>query len=119
MKSFASISLVLALAACGGGGEHAGPVDLRVVPDKAEVTGSTGICASGEINTFYVYGGEPPYTVKSTVPQGLTVSTAVVDKDGGSFVASVTGICLDKVQLVIQDREGRLITAEVTNKKGS
>jgi hypothetical protein len=119
MKKIAIIGLALAMAGCGGGGEHAGPVDLRVVPDKSEVTGPVGSCFSGQINTFYVYGGEPPYTVKSTVPQGLQVSTPKVDSDGGSFVAFVTGICLDKVQLVIQDREGRLITAEVSNKPGT
>lgn len=117
MKKITILILSVSAASCGGGGNF-GQTELRVIPDQAEVSGPIGQCASGQINTFYIYGGTPPYKVSSTVPQGLSVSTDKVEADGGSFTANVNGQCLDKVQIVIQDDERKIITAAVTNKVG-
>src|SRR6185437_7484081 len=42
----------------------AGPTQLQIVPSTLTITGPDNqTCSSGVVATFYIFGGQPPYTV--------------------------------------------------------
>ena len=79
--------------------------------------GQPGVCPSGGIVDYYIYGGTPPYIVVSPLPQFLTVSPSVVNTNGGSFRVTQSGCGAS--QLIVTDALNRVIeTSQVIGVAG-
>lgn len=114
----APVILAAALAGCGGGGNESGPKDdLFVTPTEVTVTGGGVGCAEGKGPDVRIYGGQPPYKVRSSVPDGMLPDKPEVRNSGDKFtVYLINGVCLDNMPMTIEDDMGRLATVSVTNK---
>jgi hypothetical protein len=93
---------------------------IVVVPNDAKITGpDKNTCSTGFRVDYYIYGGTPPYTVQSTFPQAVTLSTNVVPSSGSFFSATTNGFCVDPLTFTIADSAGKQTTAELTNEPGT
>lgn len=82
-------------------------------------TGQQGICPFGPSARvdFYVYGGTPPYAIRSPLPNVLTVLQSTVDVSGGGFTAQVQDC--GRSSLIITDARGLAIeTAPLEGARG-
>ena len=73
---------------------------------KAPV-GQPAQCPFGGIVDMYIYGGTPPYTVVSPLPQFLAVFPSVVDTNGGSYRVTQSGC--GSASLVVTDSRNRVV----------
>lgn len=109
-------TVLLSLTACGGGGNESGPPDqMYVSVDAVNVTGDTG-CAVGRGPEVHVYGGQPPYKLANSMPQGMVLDKTVVQNSGDSFLITLTGVCMDAMPITLEDQLGNLAKVTVTNK---
>lgn len=69
--------------------------------------GQPAQCPFGGIVDMYIYGGTPPYTIVSPLPQYLSVSPSVVTVNGGSFRVTQSGC--GSSQLIVTDALNRAI----------
>jgi len=93
---------------------------IVVVPSNANITGAyNNVCSSGFRVDYYIYGGTPPYTVQSTFPQGVTLSSNVVAQSGGFFSATTNGACVNPLVFTISDAAGKQTTTQLTNVPGT
>jgi len=93
---------------------------LTVVPSSAKITGAfTGICSTGFVTEYFIYGGTPPYRVTSTFPNSVTLSGSPVNASGGSFRATTKGDCVDPLTFSIVDASGLQTTATLSNVEGT
>ena len=69
--------------------------------------GADGSCPFGATVDNYVFGGSPPYAVRSPLPGVATVSPATVGGTGGKFTATVTGC--GKLAFIVTDASGRTV----------
>ncbi|MBI3716420.1 MAG: hypothetical protein HY255_10545 [Betaproteobacteria bacterium] len=92
-------------------------------------------CVVGGVSTHYIFGGTPPYTITTTVPQAVTFATtdppagaqppntAVETKEGGAVLVSVTGqVCSlggAGTTMIVRDATGRTATFTVNNNVGT
>lgn len=76
-------------------------------------TGQQGLCPIGPSARvdFYVYGGTPPYTVTSPLPNVLTVLQATVPSSGAGFTAQVQDC--GRSSLIVTDSRGLAIETSV------
>ena len=98
-----------------------GSTILSVVPGEATITGAfKGVCSSGFITDYYIYGGTPPYRVTSTFPGSVNAAQfGVVNTNGGFFRAITNGACVDPLTFSIVDATGRQTTALLRNVEGT
>ncbi len=106
-----------------------GQAILSVVPDgyvgQAFYKGECG----GTSGDFLVYGGQPPYTVRSSLPNavqlsynGVVADPVIVPRSGDRFRASTqfqTGCTGYKASIVITDANGRNFTVTYEEKEGT
>jgi hypothetical protein len=93
---------------------------LTVIPGTATITGSTAnVCVAGFQINYYIYGGNPPYTVASTFPTSVIIVGSPVAKSGGFFGAVTTTDCVNPATLTIVDSAGKQTTATLFNKPGT
>ena len=93
---------------------------LAIIPATATITGpTTTTCSTGFRVNYYIYGGNPPYTVSSTFPQGVTLVNTVVASSGGFFGAITNGACVDPLVFTIVDSAGKQTTATLQNLVGT
>lgn len=99
---------------------NANASDLVVIPDTVNFTGpDTQTCSSGVSSTFFVFGGQPPYTIRQGFPGALLLSTNVVLESGGGFTVTTTGQCpFANDPLVITDAVGHTVTATANSDFG-
>lgn len=94
--------------------------NLSVVPPTATIqTQYNTSCSSGFMIDYYIYGGTPPYTVASTFPTAVVISSPVVPASGGFFRATTNGSCVDPLTFTIQDSAGKTTTATLINIPGT
>lgn len=73
-------------------------------------------CPTGFVD-YYIYGGTPPYTVASPLPQLLSVVPSIVTVNGGSFRVTLHGC--GKSQLIVTDALNRTVeTSQVIGEQG-
>jgi hypothetical protein len=96
------------------------PAALSVTPNDATITApdNTG-CLIGFRVDYRVFGGTPPYSASSSVPNAVTLLNAVNIQFGGAFSAITTGICANPVTLTVVDATGQTTTATLHNLLGS
>ncbi len=93
---------------------------LTVVPGEAKITGpAKGICSTGFVTDYYIYGGTPPYRVSSTFPNSISLLNSTVNANGSSFRAVTNGSCVDPLTFSILDATGRQTTATLINVEGT
>jgi hypothetical protein len=93
---------------------------IVIVPNTANITGpDKNTCSTGFRVDYYVYGGTPPYTVQSTFPQAVTLSSNVVPSSGSFFSATTNGSCVKPLVFTIVDSAGQQTTATLTNDVGT
>ncbi len=93
---------------------------LTVVPTTATITTAlVNVCSTGFRVDYYIYGGNPPYTVSSTFPSAITLVNTTVAASGGFFEAVTNGSCVNPLTFTIVDSAGKQITAELINQAGS
>jgi len=98
---------------------------LSVLPSAAiKLTGANGaagqdgLCPSGQLVDFYVFGGTPPYLIASPLPGFARILTPVVRTNGGSFTAQILNC--GKTAFVVSDATGRsLETSTVEGIQGA
>jgi hypothetical protein len=89
---------------------------LTVIPSGTTTfTGpDTAHCSSGASATFFIFGGTPPYTVSTNFPQALVISGTPVQRSGGGFTVTTTGICVTNATFAITDATGRTVLTPPT-----
>jgi hypothetical protein len=94
--------------------------DLLVIPDTVTITGPDRLtCSSGVPSTFFIFGGQPPYTISNTFPGSVLVSPTVVLTSGAGFTVTTTGACVDPVVIGITDSAGHTVTVRLSNNLGT
>jgi hypothetical protein len=97
-----------------------GSAIMTVVPSDATITGAfKGICSTGFVTDYYIYGGTPPYRITSTFPNSVVLVNSVVNTNGGFFRAITNGACVDPLTFSILDATGRQTTATLHNVEGT
>jgi hypothetical protein len=71
-------------------------------------------CANSGIAAFYIFGGTPPYTVRTNFPTAVSISGSPVPVSGGSFFISPTGPCFTGLTFAITDSAGRTLLTPPT-----
>jgi hypothetical protein len=93
---------------------------LAVVPSEATITAAfKGECSSDVRIDYYIYGGTPPYRVKASFPDAITIVNQVVAESGGFFEAVTNGQCVNPLTFSIVDAAGRQTTATLKNLEGT
>jgi hypothetical protein len=93
---------------------------IVVVPATATITGAlTTTCSTGFRVNYYIYGGNPPYTVSSTFPSAVILSGSPVGASGGFFSATTNGTCVNPLVFTIVDSAGKQTTASLINQPGT
>jgi len=102
------------------------PTVFSVLPSAAvSVTGASGVvvgqvgdCPKDTAINYYIFGGQPPYSVFSPLITFLSVPPDTVTKSGGSFMVTVKDC--GKASLIISDNFGtRLETASIEGLRGA
>ncbi len=93
---------------------------LTVIPDTATITSASATdCSTGFRIDYYIYGGNPPYTVASTFPTGVTLVNSIVTASGKFFEAITNGTCVNPLTFTIVDSAGKQTTATLINQVGT
>jgi len=93
---------------------------LSVVPGTATITSASSTsCSTGFRIDYYIYGGNPPYTVASTFPTGVTLVNSTVAASGKFFEAITNGTCVNPLTFTIVDTAGKQTTATLINELGT
>jgi len=92
---------------------------LSVLPADATITApdNTG-CLGGFAVVYRVFGGTPPYTASSSVPNAVTILNGINIPFGGAFTATTTGLCVDPATITVSDATGQVTTATLHNVLG-
>jgi len=92
---------------------------LSVLPSDTSITAAdnTG-CVSGFRVDYRVFGGTPPYSATSSVPNAITLLNAVNIPFGGTFTALTTGLCVNPATITVVDATGLTTTATLHNLLG-
>jgi hypothetical protein len=114
-----SVLVAASLAGCGGGGNELGPSDhIQLSQDALTAQGSATACATGKAPTIFVYGGQPPYTVRNSFPDGMSIDKSSVGEAGEGFTITFKGICMQDIAVPVEDDMGRIATLLVSNELG-
>jgi len=98
----------------------AGQSPLTVIPGTATITSALASeCSTGFRIDYYIYGGNPPYTVSSTFPTSVILNTRTVQNSGGFFEATTNGACVNPLTFTIVDSAGKQTTATLINQAGT
>jgi hypothetical protein len=122
LTKFVFSSIVLSaslLAACGSGNSPDAPVDLLASPSSITVKGPPKVCASGIGPTVYIFGGSPPYNLRNTVPQIVSLDTNYLPGAGAGFTVTFHGVCMDNLPIIVTDQDGRVLNVPLTNVEGA
>ncbi|MEO8305227.1 MAG: hypothetical protein ABI724_14000 [Betaproteobacteria bacterium] len=93
---------------------------FSVLPTSVTIDGpDTLTCSAGVATTYYIYGGQPPYTISNVFPQFLQLVQNTVPVSGGGFTVVTLGGCIDKGLFIITDSAGHSVTVDLTNKLGT
>jgi hypothetical protein len=121
---------VVALNACGGGGNNSGsPTEFQVTPDAFEfsgpdivaVAGTLGVCPFSRIGTgqeILISGGLAPYQIINTSPDLFSVDRTSVPNRDETFKVRVVGGCPSKAVIVVLDSLNRKIDLTVSSVPG-
>ncbi|HEX3137859.1 MAG TPA: hypothetical protein VHT22_09635 [Casimicrobiaceae bacterium] len=92
---------------------------LSVLPGDATITApdNTG-CLGGFTVVYTVFGGTPPYSASTSVPNAVTIQNGVNIPFGGSFTAITTGVCANPATIIVVDATGQTTTATLHNLLG-
>src|SRR4029079_16308054 len=75
-------------------------------------------CLGGFAVVYRVFGGTPPYTASSSVPNAVTIQNGVNIPFGGAFTALTTGVCVNPATITVVDATGAVTTATLHNPLG-
>jgi hypothetical protein len=93
---------------------------LAVIPGTATITGPTPTtCSTGIRTDYFIYGGNPPYTVAPAFPQAIVIVNSTVPASGGFFEAITNGTCVNPLTFTIVDSAGKQTTATLNNLVGT
>jgi hypothetical protein len=97
-----------------------GESQLQVSPTTVTITGPDNqTCSSNVAASFFIFGGQPPYTVSNPFPQALTLQQSVVAASGGGFTVITRGACVTPATLTINDSVGHTSTVTLNNNLGT
>ncbi len=100
-----------------------GAGSIVVNPEKFAWTGFyKDQCVTGGVTNHYIYGGTPPYTVRSSTPDFATFAPSVVTTSGGAVSVATTGfICAKEpgASFIVTDAVGRTVTFSISNDLGA
>ena len=92
---------------------------LSVLPGDATITApdNTG-CLGGFAVNYRVFGGTPPYSATTSVPNAVTILNGINIPFGGTFTALTTGVCANPATITVVDATGQTTTATLHNLLG-
>jgi hypothetical protein len=89
---------------------------ITVKGDKG-AAGASGLCPSNYLVNFYVYGGTPPYSIVSPLPQVAFPVTNTAPSSGSAITVAVNGC--GTVSLIVTDSKGLTIeTPQIIGQQG-
>jgi hypothetical protein len=71
------------------------------------LAGQPAQCPFGAVVDMYIYGGSPPYSIVSPLPQYLSVFPPIVTTNGGSFRVTQNGC--GTASLIVTDAQNRAV----------
>ena len=97
-----------------------GANNLQVSPQTITITGPDNqTCSSNVAASFFIFGGQPPYTITNPFPQALTLQQSFVTQSGGGFTVITRGACVTPATLTISDAAGHTQTVTLNNNLGT
>jgi hypothetical protein len=97
-----------------------GANQLQISPDTITITGpDTLTCSANVPASFFIFGGQPPYTISNPFPQALTLQQSFVQNAGGGFTVITKGVCVTPATLTIRDAAGHTTTVTLNNNPGT
>jgi hypothetical protein len=91
-----------------------------VSPTTMTFTGATtGQCANNLGGQFFIFGGNPPYTVLNSASSAFIVTDLVVLNSGDSVALRTTGVCASNLPITVRDSAGHTATVTVSNVPGT
>ncbi|MEP7180884.1 MAG: hypothetical protein ABI886_01710 [Betaproteobacteria bacterium] len=102
-----------------------GSAVLSVIPSgNTTITGPLkDVCSFGARVTHYIFGGTPPYQVRPSFPDAVSLTGVPVLTNGGGFDTITNGTCFVNLTYAITDATGRTLPSgnspTVTNSPGS
>jgi hypothetical protein len=97
--------------------------NLSVIPPTVSITGPTtpggGVCSTGFIIDYRIFGGTPPYTISTSFPNSVVIVNPTVTQDGGVFRVVTNGSCVNPLTFTIVDAAGKVTTATLANLPGA
>ncbi len=112
--AFQRASFVIVQSTGSSVGFFVSPTSVTFQGTRTDQCAGSGISAS-----FFIFGGNAPYTVSNTAPTAFFVSPTTVSSSGGSFTVTPTGQCFDNAAVIVRDSSGRTVTVTVSNKLGT
>ncbi len=113
-QAFQRASFVIVQSTGSSVGFFVSPTDVTFHGTRTDQCAGSGISA-----TFFIFGGNAPYTISNTAPTAFTLSRDFVSFSGGSFTVTPTGQCFDSAAIIVRDSSGRTVTVTVSNKPGT
>lgn len=123
MKTNKLLSILLltvsaTLASCGGGGDLGdGTQKLATSPSKIDL--ESPYCSSIKGPIVTIYGGIPPYRLKTPYPNYIQIDKYFIEKAGDTFTVSVNGACLTTIPIFIYDADGTVFEFLVSLKNNA
>jgi hypothetical protein len=113
-QAFRRASFVIVQATGSSPGFFVSPTSVTFQGTRTDQCAGSGISAS-----FFIFGGNAPYTISNTAPTAFFVSPTTVSSSGGSFTVTPTGQCFDNAAIIVRDSSGRTVTVTASNTHGT
>jgi hypothetical protein len=108
LLSILVLATTAALASCGGGGDLGdGTQKLAASPSKIDLESPNCNSIKGPLVTLY--GGIPPYRLRTPYPNYIQLDKDYVENAGDTFSFSVRGACLTTIPIFIYDTNGTVL----------
>ena len=120
-RSFAGLMATFVLASCGGGGDVAGDsTEFSLSPKEVGLTVislTKGDCSSSAFSgptTITIIGGQPPFRIVNSSPDGLLVDKTEASGKDPKFTVTPRGGCGDPFIVTVLDYHSQAVTLEYT-----
>jgi len=85
-----------------------GASPITVIPSTVNIQGVfVNTCSTGFRVDYYVFGGNPPYTISVPFPTTITLVNNVVPSSGGFFEVVTNGSCVNPLTFALVDSAGK------------
>jgi hypothetical protein len=114
------LALVVALAACGGGGDVAGDYDgFTTNVEEWVVRGQSGCPGAGHEVWVTIIGGQPPFRIHNPRPSIVQVDRTEVSGKDPVFKITTVGTACAEFAVTVHDYHSRMAAVNIQLEDGS